>query len=592
MLNKLLFLVIAMPPIVGFGQRVNYPPAPSSVYAPYAVNSSSQIKSTLWSDDVSTAGNWSFSNVSLTSNNWTIETTSSIVSTSGLIQTTSSSNGFLLFRADTTQGATSEAYAEYAGIPIDLSAYPNVRIQFEQQFISDSNQRMVEVSADGIMWTPFFITDGNSASGARANDLGSIDVSSVIGNASTAFLRFKFSGMHNGYWVVDDIEIRSIDPVDLRAVSMDWGKTGAWGVRMPYYSFIPSQVNDPIEFCAIVANDGLNDLDTAILSVQIPSASFIAQDTFSIQSGVLDTVCTTSIDFSPQNFGDFLVNQSVSTIGLDGNLQNNQFEDFQFRLESDIWAVYSRDNFFEGVQGGINFDVEPGFEHGVGNVFDVFNYEYAFGLEVHIHPSAPIGSELTASIYRYDTLSNEFVLEMQGYASPIGVNNLGQNVIIPFLAGVILEPGSSYLAVASTYSSGASSAIVFATSGISKPNTSFLLDYSAPDLGLQYLTETPMVRLYVNPEGLDEFESRLRMKCYPNPANESTTLSFDLLETSDVLLSLLDLSGKIIETKLLNNQLAGSCKIEWNTNNLENGAYFVRLATNHGGGTQKILIQH
>ncbi len=571
-------------------QRVNYPPAPNSVYVPYGNQHAFHSKSALlWSNDVSQGLDWSFSTTSWPPNNWSIELDSTYISTSRPIETTTSSNGFLVFRS---QVGFEDALATYVGLPIDLTAQSNVRLIFQQQYIADSNERSVELSADGISWTSFLITDGSLATGERVSDLASVDISAIAANAPNLFLRFRFTGSNAGYWAIDDVELRTIDSVDLRAVRMDWGKTGAWGVRMPYYSFIPSQVNDPIEFCAIVANDGLNDLDTAILSVQIPSASFIAQDTFSLQSGVLDTVCTTSIDFSPQNFGDYLVNQSVSTIGLDGNLQNNQFEDFQFRLEDNLWAVYSRDNFFEGVQGGISFDVEPGFEHGVGNVFDVFNYEYGYGLVVQIHPSAPLGSELTASIYRYDTLSNEFVLEMQGYASPIGVNNLGQNVIIPFLAGVILEPGSSYLAVASTYSSGASSAIVFATSGISKPNTSFLLDYSAPDLGLKYLTETPMVRLFVNPEGLDEFESALGLKCYPNPANESTTISFELLETSDVEISLVDLSGKIMETKVRKNELAGLCEIEWNTRDLENGAYFIKLSSNHGGATQKILIQH
>lgn len=143
MLKSLLQLSIVLAPVLVLAQRVNYPPAPSSVYAPYQQNAESQLKSILWSDDVSTAANWNFTNSSLPSNDWTIETDSTIVSTSGLIQTTSSSNGFLLFRTDTTQGAISESFAEYSGPTIDLTGNPNVRIQFEQQYISDSDQQTI-----------------------------------------------------------------------------------------------------------------------------------------------------------------------------------------------------------------------------------------------------------------------------------------------------------------------------------------------------------------------------------------------------------------------------------------------------------------
>jgi hypothetical protein len=572
-------------------QRVNYPPAPNSVYVPYGNQHAIHSKSALlWSNDVSQGLDWSFSTTSWPPNDWSIESDSTYISTSRPIETTSSPNGFLVF---SSQVGFEDALATYVGLPIDLTGQSNVRLIFQQQFVADSNERSVELSTDGISWTPFSITDGTLATSERMSDLASLDISIIAANAPNLFMRFRFTGSNAGYWAIDDIELRSMDSLDIRAVHTDWGTIGNWGVRMPYYSIIPSQLQ-PITFCQIIANDGLIDCDTAIYSISIPEGSFTVSDTFPIQANSIDTICS-SQSFFPQGMNISTVNQTISMNGNEADVLNNQIANFQFRREDDNWSVYARDDLFAGVQGGITNQGILGEEYEVGNVFDFFNTgDYCQYMEVQIHPNAPIGASVYGKIYEFDELTNEFNFIPIGYSfeSSISSWDLGESMFLPMILFVELEENRSYLVVVGSYDYGDSSTIVFATSGSSKPNTSFLLQNMLDDVQVSYLTETPMVRLGFSIEGLNEFQSRLRMKCYPNPANESTTISFELLETSDVEMSLVDLSGKIIETKVRKNELAGLCEIEWNTRDLENGAYFIKLSSNHGGATQKILIQH
>ncbi|NVK63565.1 MAG: T9SS type A sorting domain-containing protein [Flavobacteriales bacterium] len=587
MIRQLLLPISLLIVISSNAQKVNYPPAPASVYISYKQEVKPTQKATLWSDDVSVGANWNFTNASTPILDWSIQTDSTVVSTSGPFQSGSTLNGFLVFKSDTSTGAVADAYAEYVGAPIDLTGFPNVRIQFEQQFISDSNQRILEVSQDGISWSPFVISDGISPTGVKHNDLTSVDISSVAGNAGNLHFRFHFSGTQEGYWAIDDLQLQSIDSVDLRAVRVDWGTTGAWGVRMPYYSVVSMQLS-PIEFCLVAANDGLLDQDTVMYSVSIPSEGFISLDTFSIQSGETDTLCPQGVFVPSSTTSVHQADYQLQSISSEINTLNNSIESTQFEVLDGNWIPYARDDFFHGIQGGIKAFGGPGDGWKVGNVFDVFHDDYCVVMEVVFHPSAPVGEEVFGQLYLFDTLLNEFILMDQTYSS-IQPSDLGNAKVMPFYSGTQLSAGSSYLVTIGMYNSSNSGGVV-ATAGTSKPNTSFLIDEGTQEF--YYLTETPMVRLVFYPEGLEENQSDFNLSIYPNPTNKVTTVSFDLPSNSPVNFSIVDVSGKKIEQTESIFYQEGKNQYELNTSALLNGVYFVTFASDFGSTTKRIIVQH
>ncbi|MBI5401995.1 MAG: T9SS type A sorting domain-containing protein [Ignavibacteriae bacterium] len=77
---------------------------------------------------------------------------------------------------------------------------------------------------------------------------------------------------------------------------------------------------------------------------------------------------------------------------------------------------------------------------------------------------------------------------------------------------------------------------------------------------------------------------------YPNPFNPSTSIEFDILTESDVLLKIFDVSGKEITT-LVNEKLdEGSYIAEWNVGNYPSGIYFYTLSAENFSQTKKMIL--
>jgi len=76
---------------------------------------------------------------------------------------------------------------------------------------------------------------------------------------------------------------------------------------------------------------------------------------------------------------------------------------------------------------------------------------------------------------------------------------------------------------------------------------------------------------------------------YPNPANNSIFIKFNNVNTTDEnLITLIDLTGKVIITKKTNN----TGIIEIDSQNLSNGVYFVKLTNATLNIVSKVVITH
>ena len=77
---------------------------------------------------------------------------------------------------------------------------------------------------------------------------------------------------------------------------------------------------------------------------------------------------------------------------------------------------------------------------------------------------------------------------------------------------------------------------------------------------------------------------------YPNPFNPSTSIEFDVVQTSDVKISVFDISGKELEV-LVNEKLqAGRYKTEWNGAGHSSGVYFYRMQTDNFKQTKQMVL--
>ena len=76
----------------------------------------------------------------------------------------------------------------------------------------------------------------------------------------------------------------------------------------------------------------------------------------------------------------------------------------------------------------------------------------------------------------------------------------------------------------------------------------------------------------------------------PNPVRVRTTLRFSLAQTSDVDLSVFDVTGRMVTTLASGSYAAGSHAVEWSTEGVTAGLYLVRLRTERGTLTQRVQL--
>ncbi|MCF8381761.1 MAG: PKD domain-containing protein [Bacteroidales bacterium] len=89
----------------------------------------------------------------------------------------------------------------------------------------------------------------------------------------------------------------------------------------------------------------------------------------------------------------------------------------------------------------------------------------------------------------------------------------------------------------------------------------------------------------------DVFESNKgTMTVYPNPANEYTSISYNLPATTLIEIAIFDAMGRRIETLVRTEKEKGNHKISWNTSSLNQGLYLVKLMTSDQIITQGVVI--
>ena len=82
---------------------------------------------------------------------------------------------------------------------------------------------------------------------------------------------------------------------------------------------------------------------------------------------------------------------------------------------------------------------------------------------------------------------------------------------------------------------------------------------------------------------------------YPNPFNPETTISFSILNSENVKLSIYNIRGQLVKTLLNENMSAGHHLVNWNGtdnigNNVSSGLYFYRIETNSFSDVKRMLL--
>ena len=548
----------------------------------------------VWSNTMDDITDWTLTNSSVPSLNWSIETNPAAIPVTALSPAafTSVSDGYAFIDSDAAgETATQNANMTLAA-PIDLAAVSsaaNFSLVFENSYRIFQDTRIVRVSGDnGATWTDYTITDGTNSNTNTANpELVSLNISSdviIAGTPSTQVLiEFNYQGAWGWYWAIDDVRIVETDDNDLKLESNSFGTIGTYGARLPYYQ-IPVDQIAPIEFFSVIKNVGALDQTNAITTQTVNGGVFTGTSTgITSVINAVDTLFVTNQYTPAASVGSHNVSVVISMDNTDDDLSNNNGTN-AFAVTQDI---YARDN--GTIQGG-TFNSGNAYE--VGNVFDIFQNQDMYSIDVTITTTSAGSPLIYGKVYSIDAGGN-FVFESQSddYSVTSAEISAGATISLPLPSPLTLNAGTSYLVVVGAYGDGGSTNdLVTATAGDSEAQTTFYLD--GTDGTWYYTTSTPVVRINFDPSVSveDEVANITVGQNFPNPFNGNTTVNYELNSTETVTVEITDITGKVIAVMNEGVRTAGSHVLTINSNNLAAGTYYYTLSTSKGKVTKAMTI--
>ncbi len=93
-----------------------------------------------------------------------------------------------------------------------------------------------------------------------------------------------------------------------------------------------------------------------------------------------------------------------------------------------------------------------------------------------------------------------------------------------------------------------------------------------------------------SPDGIEETIVESSINLYPNPSKYSTELSFNLVKTDVVRISLADMTGRQVQRIENRNMNAGEQSVLIPTADLSSGIYLVNLSTSAGNIVRKLIV--
>jgi hypothetical protein len=629
--NRYLLLIVFVLSFgkASLGQVIQQPDAVKKITIPKEENdkplqynkTSALTAAPIWSDDFSVPSNWVINNGSTSGDNWIIGTTKPQI-TLGKIKSTTASNGFALFDSDKLCSGNQVAFLSTAK-PIDLSAHPNVKLIFQQNYGKFKDSTFISISTDGTNWLYYRVNgDYNDNDFSLNPDMASLDISNTAGGKKTVWLRFAFisrgkaAGAGCAYsWQVDDVSLIDIPQNDM-AINKAFVEMGP----SLFYSQIPKSQIDTVRFLGLLSNNGASYQTKVKLNVTIQNG---ATQVYNTDSYVLDTVRPgerDTIAIFKKYFLPPAVSNKTYTIKLkavqnevDADSTNNTLVK-SFAITDSVYArdkgdlvnsSYTSPNFYKG--GDMD-------NSSMGVLYSMPANSAATSVSVFLDSLTSLNTSISAYIYELVKADSivPFVLKASSDFYVITKNaDKGKWVTLALKKspGQVLLANKLYLASITTTDVTASTqtstglvpghSVVFKSDITSQQRgyvTWIYLANSSQARKWFVVKDSPFIRLNINKNavGIEENEAlKTGIDLHqntPNPFNRITTVSYTLGAGSDVVLEISDIAGRKLITLQQGVLSAGRHSIQINTGELSQGIYFYTLKTNGQSISKRMVV--
>lgn len=546
------------------------------------------------------------------------------------LESTTAANGWMILDSDLCGAEGGDAEVAYLNSPsYDLSDYDFVAFRFEQYYrrFGAAEVTAVEVSVDGgTEWTEYLFNEDVEQDGTANPDVRQGNITALAGGESDVRFRFRWEGVWGYGWQVDDFAIIVPDENDLLLSSARYNKYDDTDPDLFFYSFLEYSTYEvdhiyPMFINAEIENIGSETQSNVQLEVTVSNSGGVIEtltsDPVSLASGETHYA---EIEYTPpSDVDDYTMEYNAIMDNDDDNPDNNTAaRNFSVALDE-----YARDNGI--MQNAAGVILEAGAAAGVGLGFG-FNQDdeiHCLGVAVHEASYGPIsitGNAVDVSAEGYPSIAETESITVD----EAELNNLedepvftwlpfvefdpfsGEEIIAPFqvaaddewafsvrwtpeeIDGDPENIGGVYIGYGSNPSFGDFANFIWG------PQTTTGTVCNPCNAGV---TDTYMIRLGMSQEfcqigvGVEEIENLTIEELFPNPTTGQTTLSFSLLETSDVQIYLFDTQGRIVMNDNRGTQPVGEYRFDYDFSDQAAGMYTMSIMVGDKAINKKLVIK-
>lgn len=576
-----------------------------SVKAPKTANQAKSEGDILWTNDFSTASDWSITNMGAsgspvhTAGDWAIVNALPTSLTSqaagyGFPTAMNSVSGgnFALIDSDAEGGTASQNAMITIAAPLDVAglltanssaANAPLLLNFTNIYRHYYDLNYVEVSNDnGTTWTTFPV---NAVPEVPVNtnssdpELESVNITAANGGgnwSSTVLIRFRYVGQWDWFWGIDDVELMEAWDNDVTVQNLYQATDIATTEGVDYYMVPASQVSFPgLTFGAIVGNTGgLNQASVALNATD--GGSYDETGTgVAINAGATDSIEITVPYMLPTALGSYDLTL-MTEIGTPDAIPANNTK--MMTITRDEY-LYARDN--GTVAGAISqVQSQDALSLAIGNLYEIFDDMDATVVHVRlVNQNAAVGQAIRALVYMWNPGTGEFDYLTQSDDHIIASGDLNNFVSLELLDVTSITAGSTVLVMAQH--DGGADEVAF---GMAQPTfQGSVLGITAD--GEFFTLTTPdaiMVRLSDDPSAGVASLDLEGVSIYPNPSTGIINVTNDLNVENTV--TVMDLTGKVVATKV------ASSATTLDLSAAGTGIYLVEVANANGKTVERVVI--
>ena len=555
--------------------------------------------STFYTNDFSVPSSWVISNSAANTSNWVIGST--IPAGTYLIPPIASStaaNGFALFDSDLDCSGNQIPNLTTAA-NINCSSYPNVILEFQQQYRRFDDSTFVFVSNNGgSTWVKYPVnsTLANVDFCSTNPEVVRLNITPTAGGQANVKIRFQFwspstyVGPANApgcaySWMIDDVKLMTPPPYELQVLEtyhanpfIDWE-----------YGTYPLSQTRAISSVSIVRSEG-GSSETATINYTITRNGTVVNSGSSAPFTILpytnDTIEVLT-GYIPDAVGNYVVTASITSANTDTDPSNNT------KTSSFIVTNYIYSGLTDLTTAGAftySGTIAPFKPSKVANRYFIAN-DIAFqGIDIAVSSVSTDNTALSIEVFDSNDLLNPLSVGSFNISATHPTTAQYFTVVIP---QAFLVAGELY--VASVGSSATDKEFYFYAELGDNDNSTIVNLPDVAGVPTWYLSAlTPAVNLNFDPTigvtGLTTNPS-IEFGVFPNPASDQLSWKVKSNEASSMIVSLIDVNGKVVFNKTISGKIA-SYQDTLSLASFANGVYTLELKTNSGVQTQKVVIAH